>query len=92
MAKLLWKPTEERIAQTNLTRFIGFVNQKYGKNFKDYPELHQWSVDNIPDFWSDHGFQLFQMPAIQLGKSRRAATGLAGHVFSNLFGFANIEP
>ena len=35
-----------------MTRFIGFVNRKYGKNFKSYKDLYQWSVDRIPDFWA----------------------------------------
>ncbi len=52
MSKLLWKPSEERIRQTNMYRFMQHVNQKYGKNLTDYPQLHQWSVENIADFWS----------------------------------------
>ena len=35
-----------------MTRFIEFVNRKYGKNFKSYNDLYQWSVDRIPDFWA----------------------------------------
>ncbi len=52
MAKLLWKPSEERIRKTNMYRFMNLINEKYGKNFNDYPGLYQWSVDNIPDFWA----------------------------------------
>ncbi|OQX25167.1 MAG: acetoacetate--CoA ligase [Desulfobacteraceae bacterium IS3] len=52
MAKLLWKPSEERIKRTNMYRFMNLINEKYGKNFSDYPGLYQWSVDNIPDFWA----------------------------------------
>ncbi len=53
MAKLLWKPSEERIKKTNMYAFMERVNKKYGKNFSDYPGLWQWSVDNIPDFWAE---------------------------------------
>ena len=35
-----------------MTRFIEFVNGKYGKKFKTYDDLYQWSVDSIPDFWA----------------------------------------
>lgn len=28
------------------------VNDKYSTGLSDYPSLYQWSVDNIPDFWS----------------------------------------
>jgi acetoacetyl-CoA synthetase len=34
-----------------MTRFIEFVNRKYGKKFRTYDELFEWSVDSIPDFW-----------------------------------------
>ncbi len=53
MAELLWKPSPERIAQANLTRFIEQVNQSRGTSFDDYPPLYQWSVDNIADFWAE---------------------------------------
>jgi acetoacetyl-CoA synthetase len=47
----LWTPSEERKKQTNMTQFIAYVNEKYGKEFTSYEELYQWSIDNIPDFW-----------------------------------------
>ena len=52
MAKLLWQPSEERMKSSNMYRFIQFINGRYGKNFKEYGELYQWSIDNIPDFWA----------------------------------------
>ena len=51
MKEPLWRPSEERIRNSNMTRFIEFVNRKYGKQFHTYDELYQWSIDNIPDFW-----------------------------------------
>ena len=52
MKKPLWTPSEDRIKNANITRFMNFVNQKYGKQFKTYDDLYQWSVDHIPDFWA----------------------------------------
>ena len=52
MAKLLWKPTEEKIQSTNMYRFMNFVNAKFDQNFSGYNPLYQWSIDNIPDFWT----------------------------------------
>ena len=52
MKKPLWEPSAERKKQANMTRFIQFVNQKFGKDFKDYPELYEWSIREIPDFWA----------------------------------------
>ena len=52
MAKLLWKPSEESVRRTNMYRFMNFINQKYNRQFSEYAPLYQWSIDNIPDFWS----------------------------------------
>ena len=52
MAKLLWKPSGERIQGTNMYRFMNFVNAKFDQNFFEYNSLYQWSIDNIPDFWA----------------------------------------
>ncbi|NOX35649.1 MAG: acetoacetate--CoA ligase [Deltaproteobacteria bacterium] len=51
MSKLLWKPSEERIKSTNIYRFMNLVNKTFDKDFKDYPSLWEWSVNNLEDFW-----------------------------------------
>ncbi len=51
MKELLWKPSEERIKAANMTRFIQFVNAKYGQSIKTYDELYEWSIGSIPAFW-----------------------------------------
>ena len=48
----LWKPSVERLKNANMTRFIAYVNQRYGKAFKKYDDLFQWSVNDIPGFWA----------------------------------------
>ncbi|MFH1487378.1 MAG: acetoacetate--CoA ligase, partial [Pseudomonadota bacterium] len=52
MSTLLWKPDEERIKKSNIYRFMGFVNQKFKRNFSEYEALYQWSVQNISEFWA----------------------------------------
>ncbi|MBN1847998.1 MAG: acetoacetate--CoA ligase [Deltaproteobacteria bacterium] len=52
MSKILWKPTQERISQSNMYRFMIFVNKRFGFSISEYSDLYQWSVDNIPDFWA----------------------------------------
>lgn len=52
MAKLLWQPSGERIKRTNMFRFMGFINHKYGKTIEDYASLYDWSINNIKDFWA----------------------------------------
>jgi len=52
MGKLLWEPSKERISNSNMKRFMDIINQKHGKSFLEYKDLYQWSVENIPDFWT----------------------------------------
>ncbi|MCF8035708.1 MAG: acetoacetate--CoA ligase [Desulfobacteraceae bacterium] len=52
MSKLLWQPSEQRIRQTRMYRFMTEVNKRYGVNIQTYPELYEWSVTQIPEFWA----------------------------------------
>jgi acetoacetyl-CoA synthetase len=52
MPKRLWTPSEERIQNTNLYRFMNIVNETFNQNFSEYEPLYQWSIENIPDFWA----------------------------------------
>jgi acetoacetyl-CoA synthetase len=47
----LWEPSEKWVKNTEVSRFIEFVNNKYGQKIKDGKELYRWSVEEIPDFW-----------------------------------------
>lgn len=48
----LWEPSEERIKNANVTRFIEFINQKHSLAVKDFKDLYQWSVEKREDFWA----------------------------------------
>ncbi len=52
MARILWQPSEDRIRQSNLFRFIGFINERFKTDFQTYNALYEWSIQNIPDFWA----------------------------------------
>ena len=52
MARKLWEPTPERAKDNNMHRFMEYVNERFDTDFADYPDLHQWSVENIPDLWA----------------------------------------
>lgn len=52
MGKLLWLPSDERISQANMTKFIDFVNRKYDTKIDSYWELYDWSTRHIPSFWA----------------------------------------
>ena len=47
----LWTPSEERKRDANITRFMRKINTRYELNVGSYPELYQWSIEHIPDFW-----------------------------------------
>ncbi|MHB8907361.1 MAG: acetoacetate--CoA ligase [Syntrophales bacterium] len=53
MGKLLWEPSEERIRNSNMFRFMTFVNGRHEQDFADYDGLYAWSVNNLAEFWAD---------------------------------------
>lgn len=48
----LWNPTSETLANSQMTKFLTYVNEKQNKNFSHYSELYQWSIDEIGSFWA----------------------------------------
>ena len=48
----LWEPSAEVKKRANITRFISFVNKKYGLRISSYDALYDWSIEKIPDFWA----------------------------------------
>ncbi len=54
--KPIWQPSEQRIADANLTRFIDSLGQSglnLDRDVKSYAELHQWSVEQLESFWQN---------------------------------------
>ena len=52
MGKMLWQPSEERVRNSNMYRFMSFVNDRHEQTFADYDGLYAWSVNHIPEFWA----------------------------------------
>lgn len=48
---LLWQPSEERKRQTNLYRFMKWLEAEKGLTFSEYHELWRWSVESLQLFW-----------------------------------------
>jgi acetoacetyl-CoA synthetase len=48
----IWSPAPERIARTQLTRFMQFVRERHRAPVPDYPALHRWSIEFPENFWS----------------------------------------
>jgi acetoacetyl-CoA synthetase len=51
MAEPLWRPSAERVAAAEITRFTAFVNQSWDVGAVDYQDLHRWSVEHPEQFW-----------------------------------------
>lgn len=48
----LWKPTKERIRSTEIKSFMAHLAATRKLKFKDYDDLHAYSVEHLADFWS----------------------------------------
>jgi len=50
--ELLWTPSADWIANSNITKFIQWLNEKRGLTFTTYKALWTWSVTETEAFWS----------------------------------------
>ncbi len=50
---LLWQPSESSKTSSKMYEFLNRIAQKYSLPDREYATLHQWSVENIGDFWSE---------------------------------------
>ncbi len=44
---------------------MGFINEKYHRNFTEYDPFYRWSIENIPDFWAS----MWEFAGIKASKS-----------------------
>jgi acetoacetyl-CoA synthetase len=50
---ILWQPDESRMKNSQLYEFLNLIDKKYHLPESNYAALHQWSVENIADFWME---------------------------------------
>ena len=48
---LLWTPSPEWVADSNLAHFMTWLREHRGLNFSNYPDLWRWSVTDLEAFW-----------------------------------------
>jgi acetoacetyl-CoA synthetase len=48
----LWSPSQEKVAQSNLTAFAAKAERIAGRPLSDYAGLHRWSIEERGAFWS----------------------------------------
>jgi acetoacetyl-CoA synthetase len=51
MTEALWRPSAERVANANLTRFIACVNARLGTRLDTFASLYDWSIREPAQFW-----------------------------------------
>ena len=51
--KTLWQPKKENAERSQMNEFLNVIRKKYNQDIKDYYNLHQWSIENIADFWGE---------------------------------------
>jgi acetoacetyl-CoA synthetase len=49
---VLWTPTRERAAASEVARYMRWLADTRGLRFDDYQALHRWSVEKLEDFWA----------------------------------------
>jgi len=48
---ILWQPTSDQISATHYSKFKDRASRIAGEDFPDYAALHEWSVEQLDDFW-----------------------------------------
>ena len=51
MENILWKPSSPE--KTQMVQLINRINESYGLGMNSYDELHNWSINHIPEFWKE---------------------------------------
>ncbi len=51
MDQPLWRPSPERVAEANISRFMAEVARRWNVRADDYAALHRWSVAEPEAFW-----------------------------------------
>ena len=52
--KTLWTPDPEKARQSQIYKYLEFVNEYTGNSFSTYDELWQWSVEHPAAFWGTY--------------------------------------
>ena len=49
--QVLWRPSQDRVARANITRYRRWLEQTRGLTLHDYDALWRWSVADLEGFW-----------------------------------------
>jgi acetoacetyl-CoA synthetase len=51
-SNVMWEPSQSIINNSEMYKFIEYVNTKNNLDISTYNALYDWSIKNIPDFWA----------------------------------------
>ncbi len=51
VGQILWQPTEEWIANSNLQQYRLWLKRERNLEFASYQEMRRWSIEHLDDFW-----------------------------------------
>ena len=51
MKKILWKPDSKK--ETKMVELTAIINHNHDQKIKNYEQLHNWSINHIPEFWEE---------------------------------------
>jgi len=51
--EILWTPTDNYRYHSKMDEFLSRIQSKYHLPDKEYSAIHKWSINNIPEFWSE---------------------------------------
>ncbi len=69
--EVLWEPSTAAVESSNLSAFIDWLRAERGIDVRSYPELWQWSVDDLEGFWNS----IFDFFGVEYDGERGAALG-----------------
>jgi acetoacetyl-CoA synthetase len=75
--RLLWQPTEEATAHTNLSRYLRWLTANDYGHFSTYADLWTWSVSELDRFW-ESVWQFHQVDASRSYRTVREGSEMPG--------------
>ncbi|MCD4663892.1 MAG: acetoacetate--CoA ligase, partial [Bacteroidales bacterium] len=51
--KILWLPSQNHKEGSQMYEFLNRISEKYDLANNEYNTIHQWSIENISDFWAE---------------------------------------
>ena len=49
--QVLWEPSSEIKERSNISKYMQWLERERKLEFKNYGDLHEWSVNHLSDFW-----------------------------------------